>query len=263
MLSLLALPGAAAPAVKSGCLMCHKPHYADRGSCVSCHRGDGRSDRLAIAHRDLISGKYSWFTIAGSRPLMAGEKLLEIFACRRCHAVAGKGNSLAINLDRLPPNTTPQQIYDAIKSPTLVMPEFRFSDRQITEMVNGILAGAERAGYAGGETPQVVHFEMARRRQENVFEKQCGPCHKALTETRGALGKGIIGPNLSGLFSGFYPATAASAGKPPAGWTSQSLKKWLDNPRKIRELSQMRPVLVKQEGFDQLLVLLAVKKSAH
>ena len=251
------MPVAGALAGRERCLQCHKPHYQGAGSCTLCHRGDARSDRLAIAHRDLIRGKFSWFALPGAEPLRRGEKLLDICACRRCHTVGGKGNRLAANLDRLPPDTTAQKIYDSIKSPALFMPDFRLGDRQIAFLVNAVLAGAAKGGRTGAESPQVVHFEKGERNRENVFEKRCGPCHKVLTAVNGALGKGDIGPNLSGLFSEFYPATA---GVGNSRWSVDALKRWLENPRKIRGITGMRPVPLKREELDRLLVLLSAGK---
>lgn len=255
LVCLLFWPGADAWAGRVACLECHKQHYADKGGCVSCHRGDDRSDRLAIAHRDLIRARFSWFTIAGSQPLRRGEKLLDGFACRRCHSSGGKGNRLASNLDRLPPNTTPETVFQAIKTQALFMPDFRLDDRQITDLVNAILAGATKAGPRGGEAPQVVHFANPERQRENIFQKKCGPCHKVLTEDFGALGKGDIGPNLSGLLSEHYPVHLPDNGR----WTADLLKKWLENPRKKRENSQMRPVPLQDNEFEQLLSILASK----
>jgi cytochrome c2 len=211
-----------------------------------------RSDRLAIAHRDLIRGKFSWFAIAGSAPLQRGEALLKNYACRRCHTSAGKGNRLAINLDRLPANTSPEKILYSIKSQALFMPDFKFDDRRMTDLVVAVMAGSLKAGRPVGEIPQVVHFEKVQRHQENIFEKQCGPCHKILTKAHGAFGKGDIGPNLSGLFSEQYPATWKNDGR----WTPDNLKKWLENPRAIRVNSQMRPVPLKKDEIGQLLVIL-------
>lgn len=252
---LLLFPAAEAFAGGVACLGCHKPHYTGSGSCTGCHRGDERSDRLAIAHRDLIRARFSWYAVAGSQPVRRGEKLLAGFACRRCHTTAVKGNRLASNLDRVPVGTTPQKIFDAIKSPALFMPDFCFDDRQITDLVNAIMAGAGKAGRRGAEIPQVVHFEDMQRHTDNIFEKQCGPCHKILTEACGALGKGTVGPNLSGLFSGHYPATLKNNGR----WTTDILKKWVENPRRIRGNSQMRPVPLKKDELAQLLAILAVK----
>ena len=252
---LLFWPGADALAGRVACLECHQPHYAAKGGCVSCHRGDDRSDRLAIAHRDLIRAKYSWFAIPGSQPLRRGEKLLDGFACRRCHSSGGKGTRLASNLDRLLPNTPPENIFQAIKNQALFMPKFRFDDRQTTDLVNAILAGALKATPMGGEAPQVVHFAELKKQRENIFQEKCGPCHKMLTEAFGALGQGDIGPNLSGLFSRYYPLHLPDN----ARWRADLLKKWLENPRKKRENSQMRPVPLKDNEFEQLLNILASK----
>ena len=257
--ALLLLAADPACAGTAGCLQCHKPHFTGRGTCVGCHRGDERSGRLTIAHRDLIRAKFSWSAIAGSQPLQRGEKLMIRFACRRCHVSADKGNRTASNLDRLPVSTTPQKIFDSIKSQALYMPDFKFDDRQMTDLVNTILAGALKAGSKRGESPQVIHFEDVKRRSDNIFEKQCGPCHMVLTETYGALGKGGIGPNLSGLFSEHYPATLKNNGR----WTAVILEKWLENPRKIREQSQMRPISLKKDESEQLRAILAPQSRAR
>jgi len=246
------LTSAARAAAAPKCLQCHASHYAQLGTCTGCHRGDGRSDRTAIAHRDLIRAKYSWFAIAGATPVQRGEKLVESFTCRRCHILAGKGNRLAGNLDRLALNNAPGKIRDAIHTPALFMPDFRCDERQLTDLVNAILAGAAKGRPATGETPQVVHFADPKRRTENIFEKKCGACHKLLTETRGALGKGDIGPNLSGLLTDFYPATL----KYNARWHAAALKKWLKNPRKLRDVTPMQPVPLKKDEFDQLVATL-------
>ena len=112
------------------------------------------------------------------------------------------------------------------------------------------MAGALKGGRSAHVAPQVVHFEKVQRQSENDFEKKCGPCHKVLTPA-GAFGKGNIGPNLSGLFSEHYPAASPDNRRR----TADFLKKWLENPRKARENTQMRPVPLKKEEFDQLLAL--------
>jgi mono/diheme cytochrome c family protein len=236
------------------CLHCHPLHYAERGSCTGCHKGDSRSDRAAIAHRDLIRGRYSWYAIAGAPPLIRGEKLAEQLACRRCHTLAGRGNRLASNLDRVAAGSSPEQISHTLKAPASYMPQFRLTDRQLVDLVTVILAAGAHAAPQKGESPQVVHFGANKRRVENVFAQKCGPCHKALTAGQGALGRGDIGPNLSGLLTECYPPTARSGTR----WTRDALKKWLENPRTQRPQSQMRPVVLSKEEFDQLLVTLAV-----
>jgi cytochrome c2 len=253
---MLLFPGWDALAAGGSCLHCHRSHYERGGSCVGCHRGDDRSDRLEIAHHDLIRGRFAWFTIAGSAPLLRGEKLRDSLACRRCHVTGGKGNRLASNLDALPGGATPQQLFDAIKSPALYMPDFRLDDAQLGYLVNAILYGAKQAGKPKKEVPQVVLFEDGANGKENVFAKQCGSCHKLLTRTLGGLGKGNIGPNLSGIFTRYYPITLPNGQR----WTADWLKKWLDNPRKIRTYAQMQPVALKKDEFKQLLAILALAR---
>lgn len=246
-----------AQAGRNSCLQCHRPHYREKGSCVGCHRGDPRSDRLRIAHHDLVPARFSWYAIPGSPPLKRGDRLLETFACRRCHTTAGKGNRLASNLDRLPAGTTPQELFDAIRQPALLMPMFRFEDRQITDLVNVLQGGAREAGKGGGkvaaEPPRVVHFQDKREDMENVFEKRCGSCHRVLTRNLGGLGRGDIGPNLSGLLTGHYPRTAPGN----APWRRDALEKWLDNPREARETTSMRPVQLQRGELERLIAVLA------
>ena len=61
------------------------------------------------------------------------------------------------------------------------------------------------------------------REEDDAFGKRCGPCHRALTTTRGGLGRGSVAPNLSGLFTRYYPKTAPGG----AAWEERSLKKWI------------------------------------
>ncbi|GFO69282.1 cytochrome c [Geomonas limicola] len=246
--ALLVLVPAAVEAARPSCLRCHRAHYTHLGSCETCHRGDGRSDRLSIAHRDLVRGRYAWSALAGSPPLVRGEKLLELFACRRCHTLAGKGNHLAGDLDRLGKSATTGQLVRAIRSPAFFMPDFQVPEQQVDDLVVAILAGARKGDRGGKEAPQLVHFER-KRGEQSVFQKQCGPCHKALTATWGGLGRGNIGPNLSGLLSKFYPKTWQQGER----WTPDSLRKWLENPRAHRPVTQMQPLLVKKDEIERLL----------
>ncbi|QWV93300.1 cytochrome C [Geomonas oryzisoli] len=259
-LAVLLLPYQAVQAGGASCLTCHPVHYRALGSCVSCHAGDPRSDRLRIAHHDLVPGRFAWFAVPGAATTERGRDLMERFACRRCHSSAGKGNRLAADLDRLPAGVTAQAIFQALDKPALLMPQFYFDDRQKTELVNAVLAGArEAAGKGGarkGESPQVVHFEEGAGGRENIFEKRCGACHRALTRDGGGLGRGGIGPNLSGLLSEFYPKTAPGRSR----WSVAALEKWLENPRKSREQTQMRPVVLRPGELDTLVALLADAK---
>lgn len=132
------------------------------------------------------------------------------------------------------------------------MPNFYLSDRQITNLVNAILAGAAEAEHKGGEVPQIVRFEDLEKNTDNVFEKMCGSCHKILSKTYGALGKGEIGPNLSGVFTQFYPSTFPDNRR----WTEERLRRWLQNPRKLRPSSAMRPVPLKIPETGTILRIL-------
>jgi cytochrome c2 len=249
VVALLFLPGGAAAARRSMCLPCHESHYPERGSCVDCHRGNDRTDRKEIAHHDLIAGRFAQFTIKGRPIVEQGRKLVEVLACRRCHTFDGKGNRLATDLARLATNTAPQDMFDSIKSPVLFMPDFHCDDTQIVALVNGILAGAEPAGAHSGETAQVIHFEDEKQGRENSFVKRCGSCHKSLSEGFGGLGNGDIGPNLSGLFSEYYPKTYRDA----EPWTPDKLRKWVENPRRIRANARMMPVRLALDEFELLL----------
>ncbi|WP_224959310.1 selenite/tellurite reduction operon c-type cytochrome lipoprotein ExtS [Geomonas subterranea] len=256
---LIALATLLAPfsahAGKVSCLDCHPSHYRALGSCVACHRGDPRSGRIRIAHHDLVQGRFAWFAVPGAASTRRGRDLMETYACRRCHTSAGKGNRLAADLDRLPAGSTAQGIFEAIGAPALLMPQFHFDERQKPELVNAVLAGARETARKGerreGESPQVVHFLDGDAGRDNIFEKRCGACHRVLTRTRGGLGRGSIGPNLSGLLTEFYPKTAAGG----TAWSSAALEKWLENPRKIREQTQMRPVPLQPGELAKLLAV--------
>ena len=58
----------------SGCLRCHESHYEETGSCTVCHRGNPGTDRISIAHHDLIPAKYAGFTLAFSPVVKRGRK---------------------------------------------------------------------------------------------------------------------------------------------------------------------------------------------
>lgn len=242
-----------AAAKAPSCLKCHRPHHLERGECVDCHGGDPRSERPRVAHHDLIPGRFACFAIPGSPQVEEGKKAMERAGCRRCHTTGGRGMRSAANLDRLPAGTSPQKLFDAIRSPAIFMPEFHFDERQGANVVNAVLAGARQAGSKGGEVPQVVHFEEQGKGKDDIFGKRCGPCHKALTRRFGGLGKGDAGPNLSGLFSIHYPGAVSDKRR----WSAAELKRWVENPRKIREKSQMRPVRLQGEEFERIVAVLS------
>ncbi len=252
-LCLVALLSAAAPAA-SRCVACHRPHFAERGACPACHRGDERTDRMNIAHRDLIPAAYSWFALPDSPVARRGGDRILASACRRCHAFRGEGNRLAASLDDLFAVSSPRKIHDAIRTPAAYMPDFRFDETQIREIVNAVLAaGARRQTPGGPEIPVVVHFEDADDRTDVLFPKACGPCHRILSEARGGLGTGAIGPNLSGLLTRHYPKTFGGR----QAWTPDNLKIWLTNPRAVKAAASMPPIPLSPEEVDALAALLS------
>lgn len=170
--------------------------------------------------------------------MVRGEKLVEVLACRRCHVYERRGNRPATDLGGLARNIAPQAIFDSIQFPVPFMPNFYLDGMQIAALVNAILARLESAGGRAQETAQAVHFEDEKQGRENFFVKQCGPCHKLLSERFGGLGNGDIGPNLSGLLSEYYPNTYRDV----EPWTPDKLRKWLVNPRNMRANARMLPV---------------------
>lgn len=253
LLFSLLFPRGAAQAGTPGCLRCHEVHVESSLRCVACHRGDERTDRKNIAHDKLIPGAYAHFRDPESLPVTRGRRIIEQYACRRCHTFEGKGGRLAARLDLVLAEASTQRISAAIRNPAFYMPDFHFSEAQITDLVNAILSGSVRGKRIGQEPPQVVHFESGKRTEENVFGKRCGPCHKVLTAKKGGIGKGTIGPNLSGLFSEDYPKTWRGKER----WTPDRLKAWVENPRKVKPFARMPPVRLNQDELADLTDLLA------
>jgi cytochrome c2 len=89
-----------------------------------------------------------------------------------------------------------------------------------------------------------VRFTRGASARSTVFEKECGGCHRFLGST-GPVGGGSAGPNLSGLFTPFYPKTAPG----DRAWTGKALADWLRNPRAARPQTTMPPVAL---GADDL-----------
>ena len=252
-LCLLCLPAWGAQ-TRQMCLSCHPSHYAGQGGCVGCHRGNPGSDRKNIAHHRLIAGRFARFTLGETAELYEGKRLLELYGCRRCHVSAGKGNRLATPLDTLADVRNPEEIVAAIKAPAQGMPDFRLTEQQAVLLVNAVLAGARQGRVQDREQPLRVHFEPDQGGKENVFTRKCGPCHRVLTERQGVLGKGDIGPNLSGLFSAYYPKTF-DQGK---AWTGERLRHWLVNPRAVRAGARMPPIELSAAEFRELVETLLV-----
>jgi len=241
-------------AASPACLTCHPPHHGEWGSCTGCHRGDGRSLRMEIAHRDLVPGNLARHRLPNDPAVARGTKWLEKAACRRCHTTGGTGNRLAGNLDRLS-HRHPRALLASIREPVAFMPDFRFDEPTAADLVNAILAGAAKQRGNAAEPPLVVRFSKGDDLRENIFVKRCGGCHRMLTTRLGGVGRGDVGPNLSGLLTKFYPANYGR-GEP---WTRDRLEKWLANPRQSRPLARMQPVRLEKKEFRDLLEMFAVR----
>lgn len=176
------------------------------------------------------------------------------YACRRCHVSAGKGNRLATPLDTMADARNPEEIAAAIKAPAQGMPDFRLAEKQAVVLVNAILANARQVRIEVQERPLRVHFEPGQRGNESIFSRKCGACHRVLTERLGVLGRGDVGPNLSGLLSEYYPKSFGEG----LSWTGERLKRWLANPRAVRAGVRMPPVELSKAEFSGLVETLQV-----
>lgn len=239
-------PAPALPEV--GCGGCHAGHHETVGPCAACHRGDTRSRRPEIAHRDLIPARFSHFGVPGSPMVASGRRRIDLAGCRRCHVTGGRGDGLATDLDRLLPGGLPGEALAAIQQPALFMPRFAFPEQAAVEVVNALLAGSAGAPPRVGEAPLVVHFERARP-EAQPFDRHCGGCHRMLTRARGGLGRGATGPNLSGLFGQFYPATFKEGER----WSPANLKPWVANPRQFRPVAVMPPQPLTAQEWEGVL----------
>ena len=218
-----------------------------KGSCTGCHGGNPRSGRKNIAHQGVIAGRYAHFTLGPGPRVREGERLIELYACRRCHGVAGRGNRLAVSLDLVPSRRSAGEIAAAIRLPAKGMPAFGLHEDGIASIVNALYHGARQKRETAG-VPLRVHFTAPAKRGEDLFSRRCGPCHRALTEQLGAVGTGDAGPNLSGLFSGHYLRTDNG----DKGWTEKRLLLWVNNPRAVKPLARMRPVAFSPREIAEL-----------
>lgn len=235
------------------CLSCHVPHYTGRAVCSDCHHGNPASERKNIAHSGLRAGKYVRFTLGDFSEKKEREWLMEELACRRCHVSGGRGDRLATNLDGAAVRKTAGELVLSIRHPVAAMPDFRLNDEQITTLVNAVFAGSS-GRQPDNTAPVKVHFNTSGNKREDLFSKKCGSCHRTLTASLGALGTGDIGPNLSGLFSGFYPKTFRNG----ESWNARNLSAWLKNPREIKVWARMQPVVLTGKELKELETMLPV-----
>ena len=163
-----------------------------------------------------------------------GQQRVQQLACRRCHTVGGLGNRLATDLDRTVWKRDQRDLAKSIGQPAANMPRFGLDERQTQAVIAFLLKSADPEV---SEATYRVRFSRGGLNAESIFGSRCGGCHSALGPS-GLLGKGSAGPNLSGLFTLYYPATASEN----LTWTPDALGKWLVNPRAERLCAGMRPV---------------------
>ncbi len=229
---------------ETGCRSCHEAHYVREGACRDCHRGNEGARRVELAHERLLTGRAAEHRLAEGLAVREGQRLVETLACRRCHAIGGKGNRLATSLDAVAWRREQAQLVSSIREPVENMPRFGLDEEQAEAIVAFLL----RSG--SPDPPQDtyrVHFTRGASPSPTVFEKECGGCHRFLGPA-GPVGTGSAGPNLSGLFTPFYPPTAP--GERP--WTDKALADWLRNPRASRAHSTMPPVALGEDDLRKV-----------
>jgi len=232
------------------CLRCHPAHYAKRGRCTACHRGNEQAARQTLAHHELIPGSLASFSLPDSPARERGKKLAALLACRRCHALEHRGNRLASDLEQVANTNSVAQLGTALQKPAWYMPDFRLTDHDRDDLLTYLLfAGNVRREGKLPEIPLVVHFADDQRQRLDPFNRHCGGCHMTLTARHGGLGQGRVAPNLAGLLGAFYPRTYRTG----APWTPAALKQWLQNPRTSRPLATMLPVRLSESEYTELL----------
>jgi cytochrome c2 len=223
----------------------HAPRHRERGPCASCHGGDPAAARKALAHHRLISGRAAEYGLRESPAAAEGRGRVERLACRRCHTLDGSGNRLATNLDRIAWKRDQGELARSIGKPVENMPRFGLDRGQTEAVIAYLLRSADPK--LGAATYR-VRFSKREAARDSVFETRCGGCHRALGAAS-PLGRGSAGPNLSGIFTTFYPPTAPG-GRP---WTPATLERWLENPRALRPGTAMRPVRLEARDFRILV----------
>ena len=174
--------------------------------------------RKELAHERLLRGRAAQFRLASGAAPAEGGRLVEALACRRCHTIAGTGNRLASQLDRVVWQREQDALVASIREPVEGMPPFGLDAPRAESIVSFLLRSGDPHA-----TEDAYRVRFERRASVSggggvpttVFERQCGPCHRVLTPA-GLLGTGTAGANLSGLFTPFYPKTAPrDGGRPP------------------------------------------------
>lgn len=238
-------PAAARSGQESGCRSCHELHYAREGTCQECHRGDPAAARAELAHARLLSGRAAEHRLQGGPALREGRGLVEALACRRCHRIRSEGNRLASDLDRVVWAREQAQLLGSLRQPVENMPRFGLDERQAQAIVAFLLNSGSRDSQLSSYRVQFTRLSSA---SPTAFETSCGGCHRLLSAS-GPLGSGSAGPNLSGLFTPYYPRTAPG----DRAWTAKALAEWLENPRAARHHTTMPPLELSGEALRQIL----------
>ncbi|WP_283804954.1 selenite/tellurite reduction operon c-type cytochrome lipoprotein ExtS [Denitrovibrio acetiphilus] len=226
------------------CMNCHEPHYANKGDCSLCHRGNMESSRKNIAHFGIITAKYSGL-YTDENDVKTGKEIVEDSACRRCHIIGAKGENSAVSLDYRAKIHTGEYLADKLINTNEYMPDFHFSDRDVTKIIKYLLFASSGTVQKEAE-PYVAYIKTS---DDDVFGKHCGNCHKVITRQSGGKGTGEIARNLSGLFSQYFDSDVLQEGDDR--WTPELLLKWVRNPRSINKTTIMPPVnLSKNEESD-------------
>lgn len=173
-----------------------------------------------------------------------GRQLVEAAACRRCHTIGGLGNRLATNLDSAVWGREQRELMTSITKPVENMPTFGFDRDQADALIAFLLSSARPN--AAEETYR-VQFARDAARAPSTFGEKCGGCHRLLTSL-GPEGVGNQGPNLSGLFTSFYPKTARGERE----WSEKALAEWVANPRALRPAAIMPPVPLNQVELQRV-----------
>lgn len=249
LLSAGCIRARSAAGAREGCGACHAPHYAEQGACEGCHRGNPAAARKALAHARLLTGRAAAHGLSGGAAVREGRALAESAACRRCHAISGSGNRLATKLDSVGWQREQAELLASITAPVENMPNFGFDRRQAEALIAFLLHGASVQALEGAYR---VHFVRGSAAAPSLFDEKCGGCHRLLSGL-GPQGTGTAGPNLSGLFTPFYPKTAPGE----RAWTAEALARWTLNPRATRSTTTMPPVPLSVPELRQVTELFA------
>lgn len=230
---------------KELCVECHIKHIDF--SCISCHRGNPDTKRFNLAHKNIIKGIFLRYTV-DDVVKRRGDILLNDLGCRRCHRIGNKGNLKGNELNLSIKKKNAGQIIDAIKNPSIFMPDFKLKEESLILVINALYSN-----YSVGkskERKQIVVF-FKTEHKDNIFENRCGACHRIISDLYGFLGSGSVAPNLSGILTEFYPKTKILLKN-----DEENIKKFLKNPRSHNRFSAMPVIELTDYEIDQIIKIM-------